>query len=198
MNDLTLTTCQGQGITPYLEALARLRIRVFRDFPYLYDGDLAYEAEYLARYAECPQSLFVLAFDGETLVGAATGMPLSAQIEAFRAPFLKAGYRVEDIFYYGESVLLADYRGQGVGKAFMEAREDHAFRQGFARAAFCAVEREPNHPLEPDDYRPLHDFWLGRDYRRTPTLSTTFAWKDVGEVEETAKPMVFWLKELTT
>lgn len=198
MNDLTLTTCQGQGIASYLEALARLRMRVFRDYPYLYDGDLAYEADYLTRYAECPQSLFVLAFDGETLVGAATGMPLSDEIDAFRTPFMQADYRVDDIFYYGESVLLPDYRGNGVGKVFMEAREDHAFRQGFAMAAFCAVEREDNHPLKPADYRPLHDFWQGRGYRHMAALATTFAWKDVGAVEETLKPMVFWLKDLTT
>ncbi|WP_458524728.1 GNAT family N-acetyltransferase [Onishia taeanensis] len=197
MNDLTLTTCQGQSITPYLDALARLRLRVFRDFPYLYDGDPADEADNLARYAESPQSLFVMAFDGETLVGAATGMPLAAELDAFRLPFTQHDYPLTDVFHYGESVLLPDYRGHGVGRAFMEAREDHAIRQGFAIAAFCAVERDDHHPLKPADYRPLHDFWQGRGYRRSPTLATRLAWRDVGEREETHKPLAFWLKELT-
>ena len=31
--------------------LARLRIGVFREFPYLYDGSLDYERDYLADYA---------------------------------------------------------------------------------------------------------------------------------------------------
>ncbi|WP_136254267.1 GNAT family N-acetyltransferase [Onishia niordana] len=196
MNDITLTTCQGQSIAPYLEDLARLRIRVFRDFPYLYDGDFTYEAEYLSRYAECPQSLFVLAFDGEALVGAATAMPLSAEMDEFRAPFIESDYPLDSIFYYGESVLLADYRGMGIGKAFMEAREDHALRQGFTTVAFCAVEREANHPLRPADYRPLHEFWQGRGYQRIPSLATTFAWKDIDAAEETHKTLVFWVKEL--
>ncbi|MDN3556758.1 GNAT family N-acetyltransferase [Halomonas maura] len=198
MTAITLTTLQGRAIAPHLEALARLRIGVFRDYPYLYDGDLAYEAEYLDRYARNPRSLFVLAFDGETLVGAATGQPLVDEVDEFRSPFEAAGYRPERVFYYGESVLLPEYRGQGIGKAFMATRERHAAGEGFGFAAFCAVERPDDHPRKPADYRPLHGFWHSRGYRRTPSLSTTFAWKDLDEAEETAKPMVFWLKALGT
>ncbi|WP_129140351.1 GNAT family N-acetyltransferase [Modicisalibacter coralii] len=196
MVDITLTSCRGGDITPHLEALARLRIRVFRDFPYLYDGDLAYEADYLSRYAECPDSLFVLAFDGDTLVGAATGMPLDAECQAFRQPFERAGIEPRSVFYYGESVLLPAYRGQGIGKAFMAEREAHARHRGFSRVAFCAVERAPDHPHRPADHRPLHGFWNARGYRRQPALTTTFAWKDVGDDRETEKTMVFWLREL--
>ncbi|MCW4152862.1 GNAT family N-acetyltransferase [Halomonas sp. 18H] len=191
-----LTTCQGAEITPYLEGLADLRIRVFRDFPYLYDGDPAYEGEYLKRYAENPRSLFVLALDGERLVGASTAQPLSDEVEEFRAPFEAQGYRVADVFYYGESVLLPEYRGHGLGHAFMDAREQHAAAAGYAWVAFCAVERPADHPLKPADYRPLHDFWQGRGYQRHPELATHFAWKDVGHTEETDKPMVFWLNRI--
>ncbi|MDR5858387.1 GNAT family N-acetyltransferase [Halomonas eurihalina] len=190
-----LTTCQGAEIVPYLEALADLRIRVFRDYPYLYDGDPAYEADYLKRYADNSRSLFVLALDGERLIGAATAQPLADELEEFRAPFEKAGYRVEDVFYYGESVLLPGYRGAGLGHAFMDARERHAAKAGFTWVAFCAVERPDDHPRRPADYRPLHDFWQGRGYRRIPELATSFSWKDLDDTEETAKPMVFWLRE---
>ena len=40
-----------------MEALAAQRIRVFREFPYLYDGDVGYEREYLATYVHSPRSL---------------------------------------------------------------------------------------------------------------------------------------------
>ncbi|MDI5985548.1 GNAT family N-acetyltransferase [Halomonas sp. M4R5S39] len=196
MGDTRLTTCQGQAIAPHLAALARLRIRVFRDFPYLYDGDFDYESDYLRRYAECADSLFVLAFDGDALVGAATGMPLAADVEAFRAPFERAGIEPATVFYYGESVLLPEYRGRGIGKAFMTERERHAAGQGFATVAFCAVERPDDHPRKPQGYVPLHGFWHSRGYERHPELATTFRWKDIGEPAETDKPMVFWLKSL--
>lgn len=196
MADIQLTTYQGKAIASWLDDLARLRIRVFRDFPYLYDGDLAYEAAYLDRYARNPRSLFVLAFDGETLVGAATGQPLPDEMEAFSAPFVQAGYRIDEVFYYGESVLLPAYRGRGIGKAFLTERERHAAREGFSLVAFCAVERPEDHPLKPAGYTPLHGFWRAQGYERRPDLTTSFRWKDLDQAEETDKPMVFWLKSL--
>ncbi|WP_104205072.1 GNAT family N-acetyltransferase [Billgrantia saliphila] len=196
MSETALHTCRGRAIEPRLEELARLRITVFRDFPYLYDGDFEYEANYLRRYAECPESLFVLAEDGDSLVGAATGMPLAEDVEEFRAPFEQAGFDIGSVFYYGESVLLPSYRGRGIGKAFLAERERHAASCGFSTVAFCAVERPDDHPLKPEGYIPLHGFWRSQGYERHPALATTFHWKDIGEPEETDKPMVFWLKSL--
>lgn len=191
-----ITCLQGNAIAAHLDALARLRIRVFRDFPYLYDGDHDYEADYLRRYAECPDSLFVLAFDDKALVGAATGMPLHAECDEFRTPFEANGYDIVRIFYYGESVLLPEYRGQGIGKAFMAERERHATQAGYDLVAFCAVQRDENHPARPSSYQPLDGFWKSRGYVRQPELTTRFAWKDLGEVGETEKTMMFWLKTL--
>lgn len=196
MSELTVSLCQGSAITPHLPALARLRIRVFRDFPYLYDGELSYEADYLGRYAENPNSLFVLAFDGEELVGAATGQPLQDEVDEFRQPFITSGINPERVFYYGESVLLPTYRGSGTGKRFLAEREAHAKRQGFDIAAFCAVERPADHPAKPADYCSLHGFWNAHGYQRHGELATTFAWRDIGEPVESHKPMVFWLKPL--
>jgi len=48
---ITTRTLTGDGLTAALADLARLRIAVFRDWPYLYDGDEAYEREYLRAYA---------------------------------------------------------------------------------------------------------------------------------------------------
>ena len=197
MSEVTVILCQGQAISPHLPALARLRIRVFRDFPYLYDGELSYEAEYLGRYAENPNSLFVLAFDGEELVGAATGQPLQDEVDEFRQPFETNGIKPERVFYYGESVLLHSYRGSGTGKRFLAEREAHAKQQGFDLAAFCAVERPTDHPYKPADYQPLHGFWNAHGYQRHGELATTFAWRDIGEQTESHKPMVFWLKPLS-
>lgn len=196
MKDLTVKTCQGHHIDTYIAALARLRIDVFRDYPYLYAGDLSYEAEYLGRYAANPASFFVLAFEGNQLIGAATGQPLQDEVDDFRRPFEHQGFSASQVFYYGESVLLKRYRGQGIGKRFMAEREQHARQQGFNTAAFCAVERPADHPLKPVDYQPLHGFWQAQGYERHATLATTFSWQDIDAPAETAKPMVFWLKTL--
>lgn len=42
---LTTHILTGDTLTSALDDVARLRISVFRDWPYLYDGDLEYERE---------------------------------------------------------------------------------------------------------------------------------------------------------
>ncbi len=194
---MRIEVVQGLAAAPYFDDLARLRITVFRAFPYLYDGHVDYEHDYVSTYARSEESLFVLAFDGDQVVGASTGIPMSAETEAFRAPFEAAGWDTQRIFYFGESVLLPEYRGRGIGVRFFEEREGHARRMGrFDYCCFCAVERPADHPLRPADYVPLNDFWAHRGYRHRPELHTTFTWLDVGESEETAKPMSFWIKDI--
>ena len=188
---------QGPEIGPHIDDLARLRIEVFRAFPYLYEGSLDYEQNYLSTYASSPESLFVLAFDGESVVGVSTGMPMDHETEAFRKPFVEGGWNPARIFYFAESVLLPRYRGQGIGVRFFEEREAYARRLGrFDHCCFCAVERPADHPLRPADYVPLHAFWTRRGYVHHPELRTEFSWRDIGEREESAKPMSFWMKEL--
>ena len=116
----------GAGLAAVIPALARLRIAVFRDFPYLYDGDAAYEADYLANFARADGAVIVVARDGDEIVGAATAAPLAAQDAAWQAPLAAAGFDIDRIFYFGESVLLASHRGQGIGHTFFDHREAQA------------------------------------------------------------------------
>jgi GNAT superfamily N-acetyltransferase len=187
---------RGADIGPYVADLARLRISVFRAFPYLYDGDLDYERDYISRYSASLRSIFVLALDGERVVGVATGVPLADEAESFRRPFMDAGLDIKDIFYFGESVLLPEYRGQGLGVRFFAERECHAKALGLRVCAFCAVERGKDHPRQPEDYVPLEGFWHKRGYRHAPQLRTQLSWKDMGEASESLKPLSFWLREL--
>ncbi|MDH4557219.1 GNAT family N-acetyltransferase [Pseudomonas sp. BN417] len=189
---------QGAAIAPHIDDLARLRLTVFREFPYLYDGTLEYEARYLATYAESPESLFVLALDGERVVGASTGLPMADETEAFQRPFRERGWDPQRIFYFGESVLLPEYRGSGLGVRFFAEREAYARHLGrFEHCAFCAVERPADHPRRPPGYQPLNEFWARRGYHHHPELRTEYHWRDLDEQSESAKPMSFWLKELT-
>lgn len=180
-----------------VDGLARLRIEVFREYPYLYDGSLDYEKRYLERLSASDRGLLVAAEDGENLVGASTAMPLADAEEAFQNAFLSQGLKLESYFYLAESVLLPDYRGRGCGRRFFEEREAFArqFEQ-FQHLCFCAVDRPENHPARPARYRPLDNFWRSLGFERRPELTTLYPWQDVGDQEETEKPMTFWLKAL--
>ncbi len=191
---MEIRTLTGEELKQALDGLARLRISVFRDWPYLYDGSMEYEAKYLRRYAETEGAVIVGAYDGGRLVGASTGEPLGDELEDFRAPLEARGYDPSKIFYMAESVLDPTYRGQGIGHRFFEEREAHAKRLGFTQAMFCAVVRPDDHPMKPATYKPLAPFWRKRGYEKLAGVAVAFPWKDLGNSDETEKQMDVWFR----
>lgn len=187
---------EGEELRSALAPLAELRIRVFYEFPYLYEGSEKYEEEYLELYARSPRSLVVLVWDDQHVVGASTVLPLSDAPADMQAPFVRSGIDLSVVDYFGESVLLPEYRGRGLGVRFFELREEHARAHGLPVCAFCAVNRPADHPLRPKDYVPNDAFWRRRGYEKAPELQTTLSWLDRGEPEQSPKPMTFWLKRL--
>lgn len=193
---LRVAPLSGAALQNAIPDLAALRISVFAAYPYLYAGSDEYEQQYLAEFAASTDAVLVAASDGDRIVGAATASPLAAQDDYIREPFERAGIDQAGIFYFGESVLLPDYRGRGVGHAFFDHREAAARTWGADRTAFCAVVRSPDHPKKPHDYRPLDTFWTARGYQPVEGLTGTFHWQEIGEFGETAKPMQYWMKRL--
>ena len=191
-----LRALTGAALERALPEVARLRIEVFRDWPYLYDGDLAYETRYLDGYRTSPGAVVVGAYAGDRLVGAATGTPMEDHAEDFAAPFAASGHDLTQIFYCAESVLEPSWRGHGIGHGFFDLREAHARALGRRYAAFCAVIRPEDHPARPAGYRPLDAFWRKRGYAPLPGVVAHFTWRDVGASEDTPKPLQFWMRKL--
>lgn len=193
---LTLRTLTGPDLDAHLDGVAALRIAVFRDWPYLYDGDLDYERRYLQTYRDSPGAILVGAFDGAALVGAATGTPMEDHAGDFAAPLAALGLPLERIFYCAESVLLPAWRGRGLGHRFFDEREAHARRLGRSHVAFASVKRPADHPLRPAGHRGNEAFWTKRGYAPLPGAVATFSWRDIGDADETAKPLQIWWRAL--
>jgi GNAT superfamily N-acetyltransferase len=183
----------GGEVRPWLRDLARLRLTVFREYPYLYEGNEDMEMENLESYARTPHSVFVLALADGEVAGISTGRPLADADDSFVPLFREAGIDGESVFYLGESVLRADLRDQGTGHRFFDEREAHALTCGYTAAAFCAVQRRADHPARPEGYRPLDLFWSGRGYVKIPHFTTRMEWlrSDTGARAE--NELVFWL-----
>jgi GNAT superfamily N-acetyltransferase len=193
---IAIRSLTGDDARRHLDDVAALRIAVFRDWPYLYAGDMGYERGYLSAYAASARSVFVLAFDGDRVVGASTGLPLADDAEAFRAPFIARGFDPAGVFYFGESVLLEAYRGRGVGHAFFDHREAHAAGlAGFHCTAFAAVDRDRDDPRRPPGHRGNEEFWRRRGYTRRPDLRMRLDWAEP-QVGECVHALTFWTRPL--
>ena len=179
-----------------LRALATLRMTVFRSWPYLYDGNLDYEADYLAKFLSDDAAVLAVARLGEIPVGMATASPMATQADTIKTPFINAGLDIDRLFYFGESVLLPQFHGLGIGHRFFDEREAAARRAGASGVAFCAVVQDADHPSRPEKARDLATFWNARGFRSDPSLTMIMRWKEVGRHEESDHLMRFWLKQL--
>ncbi len=193
---MTVTRLGGEALAARLDDLGRLRIEIFRSWPYLYKGTFNYERQYLSRYAEAKTGTMIVAEAGGQIVGAATALGLDEEEENVQEPFLNAKMDLKRVFYFGESLVLPAWRGQGIGVQFFAEREKAAREYGYQTTAFCAVVRPEDHPARPRDYVPLDAFWEKRGYQKQPQLIAKFSWRDIGERHETEKPMMFWMKTL--
>ncbi|MCB0378965.1 MAG: GNAT family N-acetyltransferase [Bdellovibrionales bacterium] len=187
----------GPGIEPWIEELAKLRIQVFREFPYCYEGDMDNETRYLSTYLKTPNIHLILAFQDKKLIGASTSLPLLDEEEAIQKPFLEKGFKLDRVYYFGESVILSEARGQGTGHEFFRQREEQAKKMipDLEWTSFCGVNRPETHPLKPQNYRNLHEFWQRMGYEPRPDMQARLEWKDLGDDHKSEKTLTFWLKK---
>lgn len=181
-------------IANYLDDLAALRIKVFREYPYLYEGDFNYEKKYLSVYLKSPQSMLIIAFFENKVIGISSALPLKDEAPELTAPFIKHKLDLNQFYYLGESVLLPEFRGRGIYKHFFAARESIAKEHGLKQAVFAAVKREDITP--PINYIPLDNIWHRFGYQKNTLLQTQLGWKDIGKMHSTDKTMEFWMKPL--
>ncbi len=197
MRNPSYLVMKGSEARQYVQQIADLRISVFREFPYLYEGSIEYEKDYLETYFKSSQSVVVLCLDDKEIVGASTAIVLSEESPSIQKPFLDQGLAINEYIYFGESVLARDYRGQGVGKEFFNYRLEFARTHSMARwAVFCAVLRSETDPMRPTNYSPLNSFWHKQGFEEWTGMKCSLSWKRVGEMSETSHELQFWRKSL--
>jgi len=153
----------------------------------------------LHKFIDNPSSFMVMAKDSgsQKIIGASTACALSSEDEATKAPFIAKHLPLNEYFYFSESVLLPQYRGQGWGKRFFEEREKAAVRYGGIKyLTFCAVERAKDYPHKPHDYQDASMLWRKQGFVKQPDMTTYYRWKEIDQENKTDKLMVFWVKTL--
>lgn len=192
----------GKKILPVIDEVANLRIKLFRDFPYLYVGNLEYEKEYLKIYSNQEEALLIV-FKNEknNIVGVATGAPFSETDELFseaRAEFKRNNLDPTEGYYIGEALILPEYQGKFFSYDLIRQIERQIKSSGYHYVCFMTVERDPNDPRRPTHYKDIEKIWQRLNYQKTnirmhstyPTLQSD------GSIKEVENEMVFWIKQL--
>lgn len=186
----------GSSAAGSLNGLASLRLDIFREYPYLYEGLREDELRYLRLYNETPDAFVITVTDAGNIVGAATGVPLCHEQRELIEPFAETPYNVAEIFYVGELLFYLAYRNQGLGLNLVKQVEEHVRSLGKYRYLTCAtVVRPDNHPLRPADYIPIEKFLNRTGFSPLPGVTTRFTWRETDGVS-CNHPMQFWIKVL--
>ena len=186
----------GSAVAESLADLASLRIEIFQEFPYLYDGRREDELRYLQLYAEAPEAFVITVTDSGKVVGAATGIPLRHVHQGLIEQFVGSAYPVDEIYYVGELLLYPAYRNQGLGLRLVTQIEDQVRSLGTYRYLTCATVVRPDvHPQRPTQSLPIDRFLARTGFRPLPGMTTEFSWLETDGITRTHH-MKFWIKEL--
>ena len=186
---------QSKDIQDYFQEIAQLRIEIFKEFPYLYQGSFDYERNYLCRYIEASDSLVCLVKQGDIIAGMTTAISLAQEDQDIKGQYQEQGYIPEHTCYFGESIIKKEYRNYGVGKQFFKIREEFAIENipKLKHTTFCAVKRDHSHPLRPENYFDLSEFWSKQGYQKTES-HIKMKWKDINKDKEDYKKLMIWKK----
>lgn len=187
----------GQEIQPYLDRVASLRSSVFREYPYLSEGDLQIERNYLEMYSHAPHGILLLAVEGEKVIGAITGIPLIEAAPLLQSVFLDRKISIDPFFYLGDIMIVKEYRGEGMGRRLYECLENHVRERTSYRQIFISeILRSADDPRRPKNYAPSDKFWEKLGFVKHPELIAHYPWKDIGSSHVTEHTMITWIKEL--
>lgn len=189
-NQIQIKVVKGQEIAPYVADITNLCLTVYREPPYLYEGTVEEYGPFIQKYTESPESIVCLIMDGNDVVGATTGTPLSEMREHYTQSFLDNGYSLPSFYYIGEMVILPEYRGKGYGKSMYQEMEKNvrAINQ-FPYLCFCEIE-------QPNQIQKSNQLIIQNGYVKHEELSFNIDWLDIGETEVSPHHLVYWIKSL--
>lgn len=193
---ITTKKVLSKDIRPYIDDLANLRITIFKEYPYLYKGEMEYEQEYLSVYADSADSVAILAFDDDRLIGAVTAIPMQDEMDELSTPIREAGLALDKTFYIGELLFLPEYRGVRHGSGLARQIEEHIRNLGSFTHLTCAtVMRPSHHPLKPGWHLPIDYFLACLGFEKMNGVVGSLDWP---ELDGTSIPhlMQYWIKEI--
>lgn len=180
--------------------IAQQRIEQFKGYPYLYDGNMDFEYNYLNGYVSTPKSAFAIAFWQDQPVALITGMPLydfNKDVPNGLDAFKQAGLNAEEYYYFGEFLILPEHRDDSLISKLAAIFEDYVASIGYTKTCFME-ESNDSHPLKPADYQEK-DYLLLRDGYKKTSAVIGYTWPTFqldGSIKEQTHDLNYWIKDL--
>lgn len=189
ISSLTIEVYRGAEINAVLNDLAALRIRIFREYPYRYEGKMDYEQKYLQYYGADKDGLVVLLRNADgTAIGAATGLPA-------RGNWSDDSLKVfgNDAYYWGEFILDRNYRGKGCGSRLYKAMSAEISKLGYTTIGIYMIVTSPDDPARPADYLDMSDFARNHGFTKIPGATEEWEWVPLGETVAKPHTLQAWI-----
>jgi GNAT superfamily N-acetyltransferase len=178
-NPYTIKVLTQEKMEPLLPFIATLRINIFKEYPYLYDGDFKEEMDDLEHCAQLPNNALAIAYYKDIPVGFLYGIPLIEFASHFENPvidlFKNKNLDPTTCYYFGDIIILPEHRGNHLSKELFDTLEAYAQKQGYNSASFI-TESHDIHPLKPTNYKSLDPLWTSLKYKKIG-LTSYSSWK---------------------
>lgn len=193
--EIKLEILHGHEIAPYVKEIVQFVNKIYRNYPYFYNGDdTGYEA-YLESFPNLGTVIVCLAFEGTEVVGIAVGLPMPKR-HVYQETLLEHGYELNELFYLGEFGLKPELQGKDIELSMYQQIENVANRSGRFKK-ICLWEIEDTLGQKAPSYFPNDDFWKQIGFIRHPELNFQISWTNVGDTKESTHKAVYWMKNLT-
>lgn len=195
---ISIEVLKGKELVSNIPELARLRLTVFCEYPYLYEGDPILEKTYLSRFASSRDAFFVIAKVDNQVVGALSGLPLDATQKEIRDALHQPGIEIGEYYALSEIVLLKEHRNKKIGSMLYEQFEDQLLKmKRYKKVVLWQIVRAQDDVRRPKDYFSLDNFWRKRGFVKHPEWICYIDWKEILEEKASAHRFEFWVKEIT-
>ncbi|MBI3896768.1 MAG: hypothetical protein HY308_00560 [Gammaproteobacteria bacterium] len=107
----------GKEAADQIDFVSAMRIKHFREYPYLYDATLdpEYEKKYIHELAQNPHAMVVLAYANSKPIAISTSLPLASDadiLHGLEPEFKRQGYNnLSEFYYWSEAIIEPEFRG---------------------------------------------------------------------------------------
>lgn len=181
---------RGQEIESRMPEIIELCDTIYRQYPYLYNGDNEGYADYIKSYSNCPNSVVVLTFSNNQAIGIATGMPMEDTREYYLLPFRNHQIDISSFFYLGEFGFKPESHHSGIAFEMYQLFEETVKeQQKYSTIAFWEI-------LNPMKCEELHEAYRTAGFLYHPELNFELWWQNIGDSIESPHQCQYWLKSL--